>query len=116
MRRFIEEDYSDWTDSIRSAESLIPDNDDLRQQLARVRSELDEMRRDYRRQSLPPKYDLYIEAVARPLQATADQIQTKIQELLKEKELLAVGDDDVPADFEESVASYFKALSDSEGE
>lgn len=114
MREFIEQDYQGWLENIRDAEALLPADSPYRRDLERIRFQIEEMRRDYRRHSLTPQFDLFLQAVGNPLASTADQLSAEIAKLLKEKEFVLTDDGSIPSNYRKPVAQYFKSLSESE--
>ncbi len=114
MERFIESDYRTWTQSLRNAEQLLPAESSHRERLTQIRERIEEMRSEYRRYSVPPKYDLFLEYISNPLVNTTRQLEEEIQKLLSEKEFVLTSEGDVPSNYQEQVADYFKALSEAE--
>jgi len=114
LRRFIETDYERWIERIRNAEALLPPESDYRRQLERVRRQIEEMRRDYRRHSLAPRFELFLQEIANPLAETAQQLDLEIQKLLAQEEFLLTDEGTIPAQYRKRVAEYFQALSEAE--
>lgn len=114
MRQFAERDYQRWLENIRNAEALLPGDSPYRQQLERVRFQIEEIRRDYRRHSLAPQFDLFLHAVANPVAETAQNLDREISKLLKEKEFVLTDDGSIPSNYRKPVAEYFQSLADSE--
>ena len=113
-QRFVDRDYQDWLERLRNAEALLPENNDIRNQLELIRTRIEEMRRDYRRHSLAPKFDLLLAEVINPLAETADELDREIQKILKVKEFVLTDDGSIPSKYRKSVAEYFEALSNIE--
>ena len=112
LSQFLEGDYRDWVEDIRSAESMLDEGSDIRRGLTGVREDIDRLRRRYRRDRVPPRYDLVYDQVTRPLQLAAEQLR---QEIARETGEYAVGIerlDAVPERYRKQVAEYFKALSE----
>jgi hypothetical protein len=111
---FLEEDYRDWVADIRSAESLLGENTDVRRSLTGVREDIDRLRRRYRRDKVPPRYELVYNQITRPLQLAAEELKRQIA---RETGEYAVGIerlDAVPERYRKQVAEYFKALAEIE--
>lgn len=109
----MESDYRRWLEGLRNAEGLLEGTPRYERRVARLREELERMRRDYRDGGVPPQYEHFLEKVADPLVETADAIESSIRSAEEENEF-AVAQDDVPAQYEKRVADYFKALSELE--
>ena len=86
----------------------------FRDDVMRVREELEEMRRMYRDQYSLPKYDLFLEKIAKPLAVTTAELQREINERLKDQEVYIADEGSVPYRYEKNVADYFKQLSEAE--
>jgi hypothetical protein len=116
MERFIDSDYRRWIEAIRDAEALLPDDNVNRRPLTRVREDIERMRRDYRRHSVPPQFDTYLDRIVRPLTETAAQLDIQIRAMLENQEFVLAQEDEVPVQYQKLVAYYFKALSEAEGQ
>ncbi|MDJ0841646.1 MAG: hypothetical protein QNK37_34380 [Acidobacteriota bacterium] len=115
MQRFAETDYKEWLDRLETAEQLLPARSPIRRDIAGIRREIEKMRRNYRREHLVPQWDLYIQAVARPLVETAEALSQDIEERKEERRFILRDDGGVPDQYRKNVSEYFRALSDSEG-
>ncbi len=62
------------SDPARLSDGSLPENNDIRNRLELIRTRIEEMRRDYRRHSLAPKFDLLLAEVINPLAETADEL------------------------------------------
>ena len=109
---FLEEDYRGWVDDLRTAESMLDENSDVRRDLTGVRENIDRLRRRYRRDKIPPRYDLIFDQVTKPLRLAAEVLR---QDIAREMGEYAVGIERleaVPERYRKDVAEYFKALSE----
>src|SRR5690606_2908425 len=88
LERFFNTDYREWTERLRNAERLLPQDSPLRRDLAGIQENLDTMRRQFQRDWLKPKYDLFLEGAATPLVETAKALSEEIQRRLSEEEYL----------------------------
>ncbi len=111
---FLDSGYRDWLDSLRNAEGFLADNERYRDEVSRIREELEELRKRYRDENSLPKYDLFLEKIAMPLAMTASELQREINERLKDQEVFIADEGSVPHQYEEFVAEYFKHLSEVE--
>lgn len=112
LEQFFNEDYREWNERLRNAERLLPEDSPLRRDLTRIQENLDAMRREYQRDWLAPKFDLFLENAATPLVETAEALSEEIRRLLSEEEYLVADEGDVPAEYGEQVSRYFRALSE----
>jgi hypothetical protein len=116
MERFVDSDYRRWIEAIRDAEALLPDDNVNLRPLTRIREDIESMRRDYRRHSVPPQFDTYLDQIVRPLEETAARLDIQIRAMLEDHEFVLVQEDEVPVQYQKLVADYFKALSEAEGQ
>lgn len=115
MRRFAESGYRDWLEGIRDAESLLSDNSPWASGLIGVRRQIERMRRQFRDDSLVPRFDLFLEAIQNPLVRIAARIDEGIRELKRERRFVYKDDGSIPDYYRDRVSQYFQALSESEG-
>jgi hypothetical protein len=114
LRQFVQQDYQQYLERLRNAEALLPPNSPFREDIARIRENVEALRRDWRQRELAPQFDLFLEMVEMPLIETATQLQREIQRRLEEKEFILVDEGEVPERYRRQVAEYFKQLSESE--
>lgn len=114
MRNFATDQYRNWLQELRDAEALLPEESPVRDQITRIREDIEAIRREWRNRARPPQFDLFLEVAARPLQDAAEDLQNAIEKELGEKEFVMVDEGDIPERFRERVANYFKGLSESE--
>lgn len=114
MREFMEEDYKEWMDRLRNAESLLPEESPFREDISRMMENIDRMRRQYKREWLTPQFDLFLEQAGEPLVQTASELAQVIEKILKEQEYAILDEGAVPAEYTERVAEYFRNLAERE--
>lgn len=114
LEQFAEQDYREWLERLRDAEALLPEGSDYRNDITRLREQVEALRRRYRDREILPQYDLFLETIARPLAESADRLQSEIERMLDEKEFVLVDEGDIPERYRERVANYFKNLSEAE--
>lgn len=114
MRDFLEEDYREWMDRLRNAETLLPEDSPFREQISDVMENIDQMRRRYKREWLTPQYDLFLEQAGEPLVQTASELALTIEKILKEQEYAILDEGAVPAEYTDRVAEYFQRLAERE--
>lgn len=113
---FLNGDYREWSDEIRSTESLLREGSDIRRRLGGVREDIDGIRRRYRRDGTRPRFDLVYDQVVKPLQLAAEDLR---DQLAREAGEFTVGIERleaVPERYRKQVADYFRSLSESEKE
>lgn len=113
MRQFAQGGYQRWLERLRDAEALLPRDVPYREQVVRIREEVETIRRRWRERALTPRFDLFLEMVVRPLENTAEQLQRDIERRLNENEFILVDEGEIPERYKEKVADYFKKLSES---
>lgn len=115
MQRFAQDEYREWQERLETVEQLLPTRSPIRGRVEDVRREVEKMRREYRRENLVPRFDIFIENVATPLVQIRNQLQADIEERKEERNFLLRDDGAVPDQYRKNVAEYFRALSESEG-
>lgn len=114
LRQMMDRGYRDWSDSLRDAEALLPDDYQGRRDITTIRERLEEFRRSTRNELTPPKYDLFLERVAHPLAEAARRIERDLEAKLSQNEFALSDEGQVPSTYQQDVAQYFKTLSESE--
>lgn len=114
MRNFAQDQYRNWIQELRDAESLLPEESPVRDQITRIREDIEAIRQDWKNRKRPPQFELFLKVAARPLEQAADQLQNEIEKELGEKEFVMVDDGDIPERYQGHVAQYFKGLSEAE--
>jgi hypothetical protein len=114
MEAFVEEDYREWLERIRNAEGLLGDST-YSPPLSRMRREIEKMRRRFKRDNLIPRFDMFQELVARPLNATVTELARDLEARRQNRQFIMQDEGSVPDQYRESVSEYFQLLSESEG-
>ncbi|MEM8671311.1 MAG: hypothetical protein AAGG48_27570 [Planctomycetota bacterium] len=84
---------------------------DLRSEAARIRDRAREMRRDFRRHSKEPKWNLVEEMLAEPLRELKQQVSEELMRRSAEKHApVPLDRDPVPAQFSDAVQKYYESL------
>ena len=100
--------YAEWSDRMREVEETL--EEDLRDEVARIRERAREFRSDLKRHSKQPQWDLVKAQVATPLA----EVRSRVQEALRKKQnpesLLPLDRDPVPPAFSEVVRKYYEKL------
>lgn len=112
LKEFLEQDYRDWIDRLRNAEAMLPDDSPFREDISRMIQDIDEMRRRYKRDWLRPQFDLFVEKAGKPLVETASELALVIEKILSEQEYAILDEGEVPAEYSDAVAEYFRNLAE----
>jgi len=115
MQRFAQQEYRDWIEGLEGAEQLLPGRSPVRDEISKVRRQVKKMRRDFRRDHLVPKFDMYLDEVAGPLVEVTEMLEKDIAVRKKEREFLLRDEGQIPDQYRKNVSEYFRALSESEG-
>ncbi len=106
--------FGQWYDRLRDVEEMI-DDPELRARAAQIRDRARSMRREMRRHSELPQWDLVRDLVATPLDELRQEVQ---QELARrsgqQDELVPIDRDPVPLQFSERVRKYYEQLGQGE--
>jgi hypothetical protein len=102
-------DFRQWSDRLRDVEEMVADPE-LRSQAARVRDRARSFRRDLRRHSEEPNWDLFRERVAEPLVELRDRVGEELLRRVSKDALVPIDRDPVPPRFEEHVRRYYEQL------
>lgn len=111
-RRFAEGGFRDWMDRVREAESLLPEDLDIRQRLTGIREDLAGMGRAYHRDGVLPQYDLIFDRAIKPLTLSVEELSDLIRE--RKADFSTGKPDEIPEQYRARVAEYFKALTEAD--
>jgi len=104
------EDYAQWTDRLRDIEELVRDPE-LKAEAARVREAARDFRKEYKRHSKEPQWELVKKLISNPLQELQRRVQEElIRKTAKENELVPLDSDPVPDRFRSELDRYFERL------
>lgn len=104
------EDYAQWTDRLRDIEELVRDPE-LKAQAARVREAARDFRKEYKRHSKEPQWELVEKMISNPLQELQRRVQEElVRKTAKENELVPLDRDPVPDRFRSELDRYFERL------
>lgn len=113
--RLLGEDFRDWIEQLRSAQAVLGGGDAASERLDAVALQMEQLRREYRRTGMAPRFDLFLEGVAKPLEAVAADLQQRLARAQAGGDLPVLRVDEIPAPYHELVAEYFEVLSGSGG-
>jgi hypothetical protein len=104
------EDYAQWTDRLRDIEELVRDPE-LKAEAARVREAARDFRKEYKRHSKEPQWELVKKLISNPLQELQRRVQEElVRKTAKENELVPLDRDPVPDRFRSELDRYFERL------
>jgi hypothetical protein len=106
--------FEEWSDRLRDVEEMVNDAE-LRSRAAQIRDRARTLRRDMRRRTEAPQWDLVEELVATPLEELRQQVEQELARRSGEREqLVPVDRDPVPHRFEGRVRHYYEQLGQGE--
>jgi hypothetical protein len=104
------EDYAQWTDRLRDIEELVRDPE-LKAEAARVREAARDFRKEYKRHSKEPQWELVKKLISNPLKELQRRVQEElVRKTAKENELVPLDRDPVPDRFRSELDRYFERL------
>lgn len=103
------DDYLEWSDQLRDVEEMIGDPD-LRAEAARIREEARQIRRDIKRHSAEPNWELIRLQVSQPLRELQSRVSEEILRRTSDRSLVPLDRDPVPSEFQDDVRRYYQRL------
>jgi hypothetical protein len=104
------EDYAQWTDRLRDIEELVRDPE-LKAEAARVREAARDFRKEYKRHSKEPQWELVKKLISNPLQELQRRVQEElVRKTAKENEIVPLDSDPVQDRFRSELDRYFERL------
>ena len=104
------EDFREWSDRLRDVEEIV-DDPEMRAEAARIREQARSFRREFKKHSAEPKWDLIKQLVARPLGELRQEVSEELLRRSAEKNaLVPIDRDPVPEEFVEQVRQYYENL------
>ena len=103
------EGYEEWANKLGNIEEML-EQDDLRNEIAKVLDDARAMRIDYRRDNLPPQASTLQKRITNPLVEIRNQLTEELAKLDKENPLAPIDRDPVPGEFRELVRRYYEEL------
>ena len=102
-------DFLDWSDRLRDVEEMIAD-DELRAEAARIRDQAKSIRKNVRRHSQPPNWDMVRMKVVNPLVELQDRVAEELLRRSSRNSMVPIDRDPVPPEFEKAVKRYYEQL------
>lgn len=104
------EGFRDWTDRLRDVEEMVADPE-LRSEAAQIRDRAREVRRDLKRQSESPQWDLVEEMIATPLRELKKSVSEELMRRSADKNAtVPIDRDPVPDQYKDAVQRYYESL------
>lgn len=104
------DDFREWSDQLRDVEEIV-DDPELRAEAARIREQARAFRREFKRHSEEPKWDLIKEMVSRPLRELRQDVSAELMRRAAEKTaIVPIDKDPIPKQFTEQVRRYYENL------
>ena len=103
------EDFRDWSDRLRDVEEMIGDPD-LRAEASRIREQAREIRKEMKRHSKEPNWDLVKMKIAKPLAELQDRVSEELIRRSGKDDLVPLDRDPVPAQYQDAVRRYYERL------
>jgi hypothetical protein len=110
---FTDQNYGPWSNRLRDVQEMLPQQD-LRDQMARIRDQAREIRADSKRHGKEPQWDLVQAQVMNPLTELRQRVSERLAQLQSKEALVPIDRDPVPDRFTELVKTYFENLGQGE--
>ena len=106
--------FRDWSDRLRDVEEMVGDPD-LRSEAAQIRDRAREVRRESRRQSKNPQWDLVEEMIAVPLRELKKRVSDElIRRSAERNAVVPIDRDPVPDRYQDAIRDYYERLGSGE--
>ncbi len=109
LRPLTGDDFRDWSDRLRDVEEMVADPD-LRAEASRIREQARDIRKDLKRHSAEPNWDLIKMKVAKPLAELQDRVAEEIMRRGSKEALVPLDRDPVPVEYQDAVRRYYERL------
>ncbi len=103
------EGFLDWSDRLRDVEEIVSDPE-LRAEAARIRDRAKAIRKDFKRHSQPPNWDVVRETIAEPLAELQNRVSEELLRRSAKDALVPLNRDPVPTQYADQVQRYFERL------
>jgi len=103
------EDFLEWSDRLRDVEEMLADPE-MRAEAARIRENARDIRKEYKRRSQDPNWDLVKQRVAQPLVNLQRRITDELIRKTAEDQVVPLDRDPVPTRYESAVRKYYEQL------
>jgi hypothetical protein len=103
------EEYRNWSERLGNVEEML-DSPDMRRELARIRDRARNMRSEFKRHAIEPRWDLVQTQILKPLTEVRDRVAQELRRHESAEALVPIDRDPVPAKFSELVRRYYEKL------
>jgi hypothetical protein len=103
------EDFLEWSDRLRDVEEMLSDPK-LRAEAARIRDRAKAIRKEVKRHSKPPNWDLVRDMVSEPLVELQNRVASELLRQTSKDALVPIDRDPVPPKYEARVKKYYERL------
>lgn len=107
------EDFRDWSDRLRDVEEMV-DDPQLRAEAARIRQRARDVRRELKRHSVEPNWDLIRVEVSEPLVELHDRVAEELLRRTNKDALIPLDRDRAPPKYSEQTRRYYERLGSGE--
>ena len=107
------EDFRDWSDRLRDVEEMV-DDPELRTEAARIRQRARDVRRELKRHSVEPNWDLIRIEVSEPLVELRDRVAEELLRRTNKDALIPLDRDPAPPKYSEQTRRYYERLGSGE--
>ncbi len=114
MKDFAAEGYRNALENLRNAEGLLGESRH-KAGMGDLRREIERIRRNFKQDGQPPKFDMVKQLVAAPLDQTIAALAREVEALSQKRQFVLTDDSGVPERYRKQVAEYFKVLTETEG-
>ena len=104
-------DYRQWSERLRDVEEML-DQDELRNEAARVRDRARTIRAEFTRHGTEPQWDLVLDNIMGPLVELRKEVADQLAHMQTDESLVPIDRDPVPDRYAERVRRYFENLGD----
>lgn len=101
--------YREWSDRLRDVEEML-ESPDLQSRAAAIRDRMKAVRREMKRHSSEPNWDLVKLQIAEPLDELQDLLAEELLRRTSDDALVPLDRNPVPAEFEKQVQRYYERL------
>jgi hypothetical protein len=110
---FTDQNYGPWSNRLRDVQEMLPQQD-LRDQMARIRDQARDIRADSKRHGKEPQWDLVQSQITNPLTELRQRVSERLAQLQSNEAMVPIDRDPVPDRFTELVKTYFENLGQGE--
>ncbi len=107
------EDFRDWSDRLRDVEEMV-DDPQLRAEAVRIRQRARDVRRELKRHSVEPNWDLIRVEVSQPLVQLRDRVAEELLRRTNKDALIPLDRDPAPPKYSEQTRRYYERLGSGE--